>query len=1294
MRLLILKDSLRELLKNKGKFFAILSLIMISVFAYAGISTAVQMLYDQPSDYYQEVNLQDIVMISTYGFDDGDMEILDNNQYIKSYEVTYFVDVKLEDQIIRIQSLAEDLSQVKVHSGRLPESRGEIALWTGLEDMYSIGDVITVDEAGDEEFLKSDTFEVVGFVESGEFLFSHITEPSTIGGGSLNGYSFVVEDVFDMEYPPVIKIKAAENDDIYSDEYDRDVTSAKESLEGDFEDRPKIRLIDIREEALEFIEDSEELLDSSERKLRDGRASIEHGKSQINDGLLEINQSKDELAAAKTELDNGWLKYNQEKSRYDREIRKGREELKSAKLELDRSKELLESEEKKLNEGYDQYQDGLRQYQAAVTTMEESQARLNREEGILNAGKLEYEKGLAQYKSSVDLYNQGITQYQKGLNLYNDNLIKYQQGKFLLSVYDYIQSILKFGPGGDIKDIQNQLDSSMLSRDNIEKYIKQLEDQIIDYENQLREENLDNIYKTRIESEINRLKILLSRQIQNRDQLDLDIQRLEDKLNQVSKQMSSLGVGSLEELLKDPEGWFENLRTDLAYAEEQLKSGKLELEKSKEKIQQGKTELIQGKSELDRPQREIAAGERELNLARLKLKDGQNHLESESKKLENSYHLLESGRRELEAGWEEYRAGLELYQENLALFESERMAGKIALNQARETLKNSERQYKDGLKELQVAEAKLRSEKYSIEEKDRELTIQERQGYQEIADGRETIEKSRRDLMDLDLPEYMVDERKDDQAYLTIYEFPFALKYLIYVFSFLALSVATLVTSTTMKRFIDEDRTVLGTFKGLGMYNKEILIRYLFFGGTSGVVGGILGAILGQKVLGPLIYNIYMSGSIFVANSQPLDMGMVLIGVAIGAVTTIGVVLFTIDSSLKDSAAELMRPKVPTTAKSLLIERIDVVWDRLSFIGKITMRNIFRYKGRMAMTILGVGVCMALLILGFGMEYSITGVVDKQYEEILTYDYTLYIAEDEQKSVMDQIEASDEIDGALKVNVENIKLKEDEETHEVQVYTSIGGDYDGFVEFRDNGEDLSLSSSGVILTQKLADILGLSPGDSIDLEIDGVEYNFNIDGVMENYMAHSVYMDEEDYSGVTGTEPTINSVLIKSCGDMESYFEDVDGVLGTVSNEDIAEGMVAVTGSFDNIVLIIILVAMLLAIVVLYSLTDVNISERIRELATMKVLGFFPMEITQYVFRETLLLSVLGIGLGSFIGMGIVDFILDKFAPSYMMFADPNYCMSILKSGIMTLIFTGIIMVIMHRKLKNIDMLEALASVE
>lgn len=521
--------------------------------------------------------------------------------------------------------------------------------------------------------------------------------------------------------------------------------------------------------------------------------------------------------------------------------------------------------------------------------------------------------------------------------------------------------------------------------------------------------------------------------------------------------------------------------------------------------------------------------------------------------------------------------------------------------------------------------------------------------------------------------------------------------------------VATLVCLTTMTRMVEEHRIQIGTLKALGYSKFSIVSQYFIYAFTASAIGSIIGVILGFKIFPFLIFNAYriMYTIPPVAGNFHIDLAITSALVAIFCTT-----LAAVGASIKELVAVpaiLMRPKAPKAGKRILLERIKFIWKRMSFTEKVTARNIFRYKKRFFMTIIGVAGCTALLITGFGLKDSIVAVTEKQFGEIYTYDLKGYlrenIQEDKEYLFMDELKDYNEIEDSLLSFEKNIKVKNNnEENSSVEGYILIPKDVDKlgeFINLREENRKIDIGDNGVVITKKLSKLLNIKEGDNIEISLDDKTVNAKVNHITEHYVSHYVYMSPKYYEKLFDDKVNYNafsSKLKNKDVDQEDKLSKEmmkNPKIATInSTTSISDKFKKTMDSVDSVILVLIASAAALAYVVMYNLTNINISERMRELATIKVLGFYDKEVAGYVYRENIILSIIGTLAGLILGVFLHKYVITTAETDMVMFSREIKTMSFIYSSILTIVFSSLVNVVMYKKLKKINMVESLKSAE
>ena len=554
-------------------------------------------------------------------------------------------------------------------------------------------------------------------------------------------------------------------------------------------------------------------------------------------------------------------------------------------------------------------------------------------------------------------------------------------------------------------------------------------------------------------------------------------------------------------------------------------------------------------------------------------------------------------------------------------------------------------------------------------------------------------------------PKWYIYDRLDNTSYKELINASDNLKKIGNIFPIIFFAISVLVSLISMMRMIEEDRVENGTLKSLGYNSFHITLKYVIYSLLATTIGSSVGAIFGSYIIPSVIWNIYKKIFFIPKFIYLLKSDYNALGLWICILCICGTSVIVCIKNLREVPANLMRPKAPKSGKKILLERINFIWKKLKFSDKITIRNIFRYKSRVITTILGIAGCTALILAGFGLKDSIKDVTDFQFNNIIKYDKMLMTNESiNQIDIEKELLNDDKVENFTNVNTQNIKVLFNEEQQEVTMITpddfnSISKSI-SLIDLKTNNIIDNISDNSCIISEKTAKLLDIDVGDKISLlDNDNNKYDIKVSYIIKNYINQYLYINKNTYNNLF-KDYKINSILIslkdedKNSKEFDKKYISNGYALTIVDNDDIKSSMNDMLGSIDSIVAILIIAAASLAFVVLYNLSNINISERKREIATLKVLGFYPSEVDKYINRETVLLTILGIGIGLLFGSYLSHFIISTCEPDYIMFDRHVYTLSYFYSLFITVIFTIIVTIVTHFNLKKINMVTSLKNVE
>lgn len=700
----------------------------------------------------------------------------------------------------------------------------------------------------------------------------------------------------------------------------------------------------------------------------------------------------------------------------------------------------------------------------------------------------------------------------------------------------------------------------------------------------------------------------------------------------------------------------------------------------------------EGQKQIDEKEPQVIEGEEAVAQLKAGIEAGYSQLEAGRQELQNSKNQLDSAKQQIDDGYNE------IYY-NESLLNQKEAEGKQKLENALAKLYPGEAdydagvvEYEDGLAEYQDGVEEYEQSKIDVEE--------------ELQEGRDKIADAERELKDLETPEWYVFDRNDNPGYSTYEEDAEKVDAIAAVFPFFFVLVAALVCSTTMTRMVEEQRTQMGTLKALGYNNRSIVSKYLIYAISASIVGSIIGLCIGFKLFPWVIINAYK-----IMYSMP-DPMMPFRWDYAGWCTLVGILCtglsayFVCRKELKTVPAQLMRPKAPKVGKKIMLERVGFVWNKLSFLHKVTARNVFRYKARSLMTTIGIAGCCALILTGFGLNYAISSIVDRQFEDIFKYDVTIAISENTEnlEELQDYINSNQYINSSETLMAKTVDAEKNGETISSVSMSVLQNPevVDDYITLRtmDDHTPLELTDDGVIISQKMSNVLKAKAGDSFSVvNSDGSKTELTVTGVTENYALNYIYMTPTLYREVYGEEPSYNMIYANipdgvETSDLSTELLDDSDILGIAYSSDTMGRFVDTIGSLKSIVIVLIVSAGLLAFIVMYNLVNINVNERKRELATIKVLGFYDREVSSYIYRENNVAVLFGIILGLILGIFLEKFVVSVAEVDAVMFISDMAWWCYAVSALITAIFALIVTIVVHFSLKKIDMVESLKAIE
>ena len=981
----------------------------------------------------------------------------------------------------------------------------------------------------------------------------------------------------------------------------------------------------------------DELIGDAQKELDDARAEFEDAKAEADEKLADAWQ---ELQDGRQELDDGWADYYEGQDTFDQEIA-------DAKRELADAWQKLQDAEKELADGKREYEDGLKEYQDGLKEFED--------------GKKEYEDGLREYEDALKEFEDGKKKYEDGLKDYEDGLKKYEDG-------------LK-----EIEDGERQWD---IGWSEYQAGLRGYEAGLAQYEAglaQLGNPDTDTLrgMRTQLETTHHDLEALIETGMLPPE----TVAETQAKLAQLEIQMAQLdSVLTAGPQLAAYKQALDDAKWELDNSHDKLISGKNELVDAKQELMDAEAELADAKQELDDGEQELMDAKQELDDAKQELDDAAQKVADARQELDDAAREIADGEQEIADGWREYRDG----QADLAKAQRD---GEQELADALVELQDGEAEYADGLKEYEDGKA---------------------EADEEIADAQEKLDDAQAELNKVEDCEWYVLSRNTNVGFVSFAQDTERVGNLAAIFPVIFFLVAALACLTTMTRMVEEQRTQIGSLKALGFSRLSISKKYIGYALSASLIGGVLGLLLGCTLIPLVIANAFNIMYAMPRLEFLNQAGMCVLAVLAAVVCTTGAALWACLSTLMDSPANLMRPRAPKAGRRVFLERVRPLWRRLSFTWKVTMRNLFRYQRRFWMTVIGIGGCTALIVTGFGLHESIFDILDKQFDEIFLYDALVGLDPDASpsrlKRVEDYLADTPWVERTLIGHQSLAEASGSGRAYDAYLRTISDLDqYEQYVDLRHrtDAEAVALPDDGVLITEKLAELLEVSAGDVITLDGDK-RVQARVADIVENYAYHYVYLSDAYYEALFGQAAEDNVMLLTYTGEAAAaQSDDVSAALmamdAVTSYSYIATLRDSFTDSMEAIdyaVVIIILSAAALAFVVLYNLTNINITERTRELATLKVLGFYDKETTAYVYRENIFLTIFGIALGLVLGRLLHAWMVLTVEVDLVMFGRTAPPYAYVLAAVLTVVFSVMVNIAAHFKLKKVDMVESLKTVE
>ena len=1225
--------TVREIRKTLGRFLAIFAIVALGTGFFSGLRITTPVMVHTVDQFYRQYQLFDYRLVSTLGWNESEVEEIRRQDNVRAAEGAWQYDVIVENE-------EGDTAVFKAHS--LTSSLNGIRLEEGempesdseclLDSRNRMGCQIgdTIRLSGDNDEDTTEAFAGTEFTVTG-FADSSLYANFERGTTSIGNGS-----VSGYLYLPA---KAFVND-YYTEIYVK--------LDNDDEI---------------YTEQYEQMLDEERTSWEDTAQE----KADARYGRL-YEEAETELADARTE-------YEEQKADGEKELTDAEEELADAETELSDAEQQLDDAEKELKTADKELRDGRKKLSESKKELEEARQKLSDAEQELD----ENGRKLDEAKEQLDATDLQLTQGEEELLLSKQQLddawAELEDKKALL---DAAEAQLTAETGS--------LDAFLWNLDETDAFLAQQDGELEDA-------------RTRLAS------------------ADASLQQTAQELaageKALTKQEEELEAAAAAGLLSPEEEQAARMQT--AAARTEWEQGQAAYEAGLAEYQRSLGEYERGRAEWEAQRPVIEARLAEGRAAYDSLMDGRIAWEAGLAEYEAGLAAYEQGNAELIAGraaWEEglaeynngveqYNAGYEEYEAGLLEYESgleEYQKGEADLDQGSKDFEEGRTKYKENLEKYQEGLEEYREGLADYEEGKKEFD-------EEIADAEEKLADAEQELNDFEKPDTWLLERNTNIAYACFESDSQIVRQIAGVFPVFFLLVAALVCMTTMTRMVEEQRSQIGVLKGLGYSAWDIMKSFLIYAGTAAALGCLTGYAAGVVVFPAVIwYAAYQIMYIPITLRYLFDPVLLAGVMAASLACSLGTAYLSCRSAMRESAASLMRPRAPKAGKRIFLEYVPLIWNHLGLMRKVSLRNIFRYKKRLFMMVLGIGGCTALLLTGFGLKDSIAGFAGNQFDTIQIADAEVSWRNGEGTDVPEEIlEKTAELGASCTAYVrEPWDILTDRHVKSIDLIAVVQPDelQDYFVLRSPDGTPLSVpDAGGALISKSIAERYGLAPGDTLTLRNEDMKtMNVAICGVFENYVYNFVIISSdtlaETKENVQANGAYVNFPEGSDIYKCQAELAKCEPVTSVTILKELRDRLANMMSALNYVVLLVIASAAGLAFIVLYNLTNINIIERLREIATIKVLGFFKNETSAYILRENLILTALGTAAGLGMGIALHRFVMAQVRVDLVCFPVKIAPLSFLWSILLTFGFTAFVNFVMSFRLEKINMAESLKSVE
>ena len=1224
------KDIRQEIKRTFPRFLSLFLMSALGVSFFSGVRASMPDMLSTTDTYLKNANLFDLQIVSTMGLQEEDLQAVLDTEGIEAAELAYSADLFCD----------ADGEQYVVHL----MSEGDMAQCMPKEGRLPEGEKeVFLDTALAKALGCAVGDQVTFYAEDGEELKDTLKQDTyeVVGIGDSPLYLSMTRGSASIGNGQVTGFAVTAPQAFSMEVYTQmNVQIADAETYECYSEEYKELASDVQKRLEDTTAETQsqwrydQIKTEAEQELADARKELDDGKSE----------AEQELADARKELDDGWA----ELTDGEKQLADGKQQIADGESQISQSEQELADARSQLEEARQQAADGQAQVDAGWAELQAQEDQLNQAEEELNSKKAELEAGEADYAAG-----------QQELQAQEEQLLA-SRAEFESKQAELEQAEQALEEGkAQIQAAREELQSYLDQAQEAQAALPELEAQLAALEASLGEEGSPEYEET--SQRIQELQI----RYQSAQEAAGSLSQLEAQLTQLDQQEESLAP----QVQKLEEG-----KAQIQEAELQITDGEARFQAAKEEAE---SQLAQAREQLD-------SGWQQISDAEAQIASGREQIAAACVQLEAAQAEVDSGNSQIAS-----------YEQQIADGESQLAEAKAELESAKAELPEQEQKLADARKELEDGE--------------KEYEDGRKEAQEEIADGEQKLADAQQELDDLEFPEWYVQDREDSvEDYGEMEDNAEQIGAIGKVFPLIFFLVAALVSLTTMTRMVEEQRVHIGTMKALGYRKADVAMKYLWYAGSATLGGGICGILIGQKLFPYIIQISY--GIMYDCLNQPeipyRPMAAIQ-ALLISFLCILAATAFSCLKELREVPAELMRPEAPKKGKRVLLEYLPFIWKHLNFTTKSTFRNLFLYKKRFFMTIFGISATMALLVTGFGLRDSIIDLAEIQYDNIQLYDamVTMNGTEEEKESFSQWMEKEPKVQASTMVHMLMMDVSTDSGSGEV--YVCVPENQEDFQEMtvlknRVSEKAYTLSDDGVLLTEWMSETLDVDEGDILLLEGDGKDAaEVKVSGVVENYIMNYLYMTPALYEKVFHEKPEYEVMYVELTEQGVQQEEEIGaqileqpGVYNVSYTSDTKREINDMLQALVLVIIVLIITAALLAYVVLYNLNNVNITERRRELATLKVLGFYDMEVAQYVYHENILLTAIGIAAGVFMGIVLHQYIIHTIRVDTVMFGQHVSAVSFLISAVLTAFFSAFVNFVMYFKLKEIDMVESLKSVE